>query len=291
MKMRSFLGGMRFSVLLLVIGLVSLTALTIFWIRVDGANKEDTAISDFQPGQDDFDHTFSRYQMLVNTVVVPVSPLGAGVHYKRAKELRKDREEIRANLERVSRAQFDSWSNNQQLAFLINAYNFMTIELVIKHYPVRSIKDIGTFFVGPWKQKFFTLFGDVRDLDFIEHGLIREMFLEPRIHFALVCASRGCPSLQKEVYVAEKLDEQLDFATRQFLQDKAHNRIDHEGKKLFLSKIFSWYEDDFLLFSDSLQEFALRYMGDNSLKSPGAAALNYRVVYSEYDWALNDVQQ
>ena len=128
-------------------------------------------------------------------------------------------------LSRVSREEYDVWTAQQQLAFLINAYNAFTTKLIVDNYPMDSIKDLGGWFSSPWKRRFFHLLGEERHLDDIEHGMIRKDFDEPRVHFAVNCAAGGCPPLRAEAYVATRLDAQLEDNTRVFLRDSRRNRF------------------------------------------------------------------
>ena len=140
-----------------------------------------------------------------------------------------------------------TWSEEEQLAYWINAYNAFTVKLILNHYPVKSIKDIkkGIPFVnGVWDIEFFKIGGKEMNLNEIEHGIIREEFEEPRIHFAVNCASFSCPHLRNEAFVAERLDEQLTDQTRVFLADTRKNKIENSDK-IYLSKIFQWYSTDF----------------------------------------------
>ena len=152
------------------------------------------------------------------------------------------------SLSAVTRAEFDAFSREQQLAFLINAYNALTVELILTGYPeVSSIKELGSFFSSPWKKKFFNLLGEPQNLDGIEHDLIRGSgrYNEPLIHFAVNCASIGCPALLDEAFVADKLDQQLLESTERFLRDRSRNRFDVKTGTLEVSSIFDWYEVDF----------------------------------------------
>lgn len=177
---------------------------------------------------------------------------------------------------------FRQWGEDVQLAFLINLYNAATLQLIIDHYPVKSIKSIGSFFKGPWSQEVVTLFGKQITLDTLEHEIIRKDYDEPRIHFVLVCAAMGCPPLRAEAYRGATLDEQLDAQTRVFLNDAAKNRVDHEQKTLHLSPIFKWYGDDFRTETTTLQDFVAPYMD-------GATAItDYDIAFTDYDWSLND---
>ena len=116
------------------------------------------------------------------------------------------------SLSAVTQNEFDTWEKPKQLAFLINAYNAFTVELILTKYPnLKSIKDLGSFFSSPWSKEFVPLLGKTRSLDDIEHGLIRGSgkYNDPRIHFAVNCASIGCPALREEAYTADTLDAQL----------------------------------------------------------------------------------
>lgn len=116
-------------------------------------------------------------------------------------------------MSRVDQLEFDQWSTRQQLAFLINAYNAWTVELILEKWPdIDSIKDLGGIFSSPWRKEFISLLGEKRSLDNIEHDLIRGSgrYQDPRIHFAVNCASIGCPALRAEAYTGAKINQQLD---------------------------------------------------------------------------------
>ncbi len=149
-------------------------------------------------------------------------------------------------LTRVTHDRFDQWPKAEQLAFLINAYNARTVELILTKYPdLKSIKDLGSLFRSPWKKKFFSLLGEKRSLDDLEHGMIRGAgrYNDPRIHFALNCASLGCPALKNQAYRGDILEEQLEEATILFLSDRSRNRLN--DNILEISSLFKWYRQDF----------------------------------------------
>ncbi|MEP1095296.1 MAG: DUF547 domain-containing protein [Cyclobacteriaceae bacterium] len=178
----------------------------------------------------------------------------------------------------------DAWSNDQQLAYWINAYNAFTLELILTHYPVTSIKDIGAaikipFVNTPWDIKFIKIGDDEKDLNNIEHGIIRKKFDEPRIHFALVCAAFSCPKLQNRAYMPETLDEQLTDAAKDFLADPAKNEI-KSSSQAELSKLFSWYRGDFTK-KTSLEEFISQY---SDVRLDNGAKLDFK----DYNWDLNE---
>ena len=195
----------------------------------------------------------------------------------------------------VNLAEFERWPHTAQLAFLINAYNASTVKLVLSGYPgIDSIKDLGSWLNTPWEKQFIPLLGSSRSLDDIEHGLIRDSgrYREPRIHFAVNCASIGCPSLRAEAYTAERLDAQLEDQTRLFLSDRTRNRL--QGSILSVSPLFKWYRKDFEKGRsefDSLDSFFSAYapalaLQDNDIKNLQAGKI--RIEYLNYDWRLND---
>ena len=214
----------------------------------------------------------------------------------------RDRAQLKAVLagyEKVSRAEFDGWSKPQQQAFLINAYNAFTIEKILRRYPdIKSIRDYGTVFGNPWKDRFFTLFGQPSYLDQIEHEILRKdgVYDEPRVHVAVVCASIGCPMLPNEPFVADKLDAQLESGMRRFLSDRTRNRYNPQARRLEVSRIFDWYGKDFEKGHrgySSVKATLARYADLLADKPEDRALVREQkadVAFLEYDWALNDVR-
>jgi hypothetical protein len=194
----------------------------------------------------------------------------------------------------VSRADFDRWAAPDQLAFLINAYNAWTVKLVLTGDPdLSSIRDLGSLLQSPWKKRFIPLLGETRSLDDIEHGLIRGSgrYREPRVHFAVNCASIGCPALRREAYVAAQLEAQLEDATRQFLGDRSRNHA--SGGRLQVSSIFKWYREDFesgWRRARNLGEFLALY-GDalalDTTQRQKLAQGGTAIDFLDYDWRLN----
>ncbi len=209
----------------------------------------------------------------------------------------RDRARLQGYLQRLSavnRAEFDHWQAQEQLAFLINAYNAWTVDLVLSGYPdIHSIKDLGGFLSSPWKKEFIPLLDETRSLDDIEHRLIRGSgrYREPRIHFAVNCASIGCPALRAEAYTGARLAMQLEEQTRLFLADRTRNRWD--GNTLEVSPIFKWYKRDFeqgWLDIRFLPGFFARYAGVFGLSPEDVKRLlagAIEITYLDYDWRLN----
>ena len=173
--------------------------------------------------------------------------------------------------------------SQEQFAFFINAYNGWTIKLILDNYPgVGSIKELGSLFRSPWKKKICRVDGKLVSLDHIEHEILRPRFKDPRVHFAVNCASKGCPPLKSTPYTGSELDQQLNEVTISFINDRKHNHL--EKNTLHVSSIFKWFSKDF---NNDILSFFLRY-GDNELK----AQLEERksrisIDYLDYDWSLN----
>jgi hypothetical protein len=137
-----------------------------------------------------------------------------------------------ASLSKVEEKEFKGWSREEQMAFLINAYNAFTVEKILTRYPdIRSIWDFGKIFGNPFKDEFFTLLGRKMSLDGIEHGILRKDYREPRVHYAVNCASIGCPMLREEAYVAARLERQLEEQAVRFLSDRSRNRISRRASR------------------------------------------------------------
>jgi len=175
-----------------------------------------------------FDHSHKAWDDLLKKHVTYVEGGNASrVSYGGFSKDRAALKQVLDSYSAVPKAEFDTWTKPQQQAFLINAYNAFTVEKILTRYPaIKSIRDFGSVFGNPWKDKFFTLFGQPAYLDFIEHETLRKegVYDDPRVHVAVVCASIGCPMLRNEAFVPERLDAQLDDAMRRFMSDRARNR-------------------------------------------------------------------
>ncbi|MCW5921580.1 MAG: DUF547 domain-containing protein [Saprospiraceae bacterium] len=176
-----------------------------------------------------------------------------------------------------------NWSKNEQMAYWLNAYNAYTIQLIVRHYPVASIKDIkkGIAFVNSvWDIKFIQIQGFTYDLNNIEHNILRPVFKDARIHAAINCASYSCPKLLNEAYTADNLDRQLDAAMRTFINDPLCNRITAEQAEI--SEIFKWFKGDFER-DGTLRDFLNKY-ADTKITTAT------RITHIDYDWALNEAK-
>jgi hypothetical protein len=174
----------------------------------------------------------------------------------------------------------------ERMAFLINACNAFTVEKILTRYPdIGSIWDFGKLFGNPFKDEFFILLEARRSLDWIEHETLRKDYRDPRIHYAVNCASAGCPMLREEAYTAARLEAQLEDQARRFLSDRSRNRM--RGGRLEVSKIFDWFKQDF----EPRPQYFARYAAllthdakEQNVISRGQA----RLAFLDYDWTLND---
>lgn len=195
-------------------------------------------------------------------------------------------EQLDVYLNRLDSANPASLPAAARLAFYINAYNGYTVKLILANFengkPVASIKDIGGWFSSPWSIRFARVGGETLTLDNIEHDIIRPKFRDPRVHFAINCASRSCPPLLSQAYTGPKLEEQLDGAAASFLNDRNFTYI--SGNTLYVSKIFQWFGEDF---HNDIVGFVKQYARGELLRKIEAAGADLHIQYLDYDWSLN----
>lgn len=224
-----------------------------------------------------------------------VSVDGAGTRVKYA-ALKKDRANLDQYLKDVSSVtlkDFNSWTEPTKLAFLFNAYNAFTVQLIIDGMGakpnMKSIKDLGGLFSSPWKKQFFSFLGEPSTLDHIEQDLARPNYDEPRMHMAFNCASLGCPALVTKPFVADTLDAQLEQAAQNFLQDANKNIYDANAKVLHLSSIFKWYGEDFKNSKKfgPLNEFLAKRLKVDEVQRKLIREGKVKIDFLDYDWKLN----
>lgn len=213
-----------------------------------------------------------------------------------------DRAALKAYLDTLSavgETTFAAWSKPQQMAFLINAYNAFTVELILTRWPkLESIKDLGSFLQSPWKPKAVPLLGAKVSLDDIEHEMLRARgrYDDPQVHFAVNCASIGCPALREEAFDAVRLETQLDEQALRFMSDRSRNRYNTARGRLEVSKIFDWFGEDFRLGHrgiGSLSAFMARYaeaLADSPADRERVRAGKVEIGFLDYDWKLNDAK-
>jgi hypothetical protein len=229
------------------------------------------------------------------------------VDYKAMLAHRQKLDAFASALGKVEPNAYERWSEKEQIAFWINAYNALTLEAILTHYPVKSSWFESMLFPqnsirqipGVWDKLQFIVMGRKATLDQIEHEILRKQFNEPRIHMALVCAAMGCPPLRNEPFVGSRLDEQLDDQASRFLSNPKKFRIEVSRGQVYLSPIFKWFGEDFVRtfgtdeeFLDhgpaerAVLKFIGRYLGGSDREY--LAKGKYEVKYLEYDWSLNE---
>jgi hypothetical protein len=193
-------------------------------------------------------------------------------------------------LDALSRAKVDALPEPERLAFWINAYNAYTIQLVNAHRERESIRNINKVLglgKGPWKEPIVRAGGQTLTLDQVEHEIVRKRFREPRIHFALVCAARGCPPLRPEAYTGARLEAQLDEQARAFLaRSPERNRVDVAARTVHLSPILDWYREDFGGTKAAVGRYVAAYLPAGPAKELLLAG-DFTLAYTDYDWSLN----
>lgn len=245
---------------------------------------------------DSFDHQHTIWNRLLQEHVVWIrGGVASQVDYAGFAQDRAQLDQYLASLSAVTESHYQSWNRDQKLAFLINAYNAFTVQLILDHYPgIDSIKDIGGWFGSPWKKAFFELRGEQHSLDDIEQTMIRQHFREPRIHMAVNCASVGCPALADTAYVASDLNAQLTRAVDRFLSDHRRNRYDSAARTFKVSSIFDWYGDDWNAdsgYPQGVRGFLVAHLSrlSSGATPPRLEVRGADIEYLDYDWSLNNL--
>ena len=235
-----------------------------------------------------FDHSHALW-----TKVLEQHVHGDRFDYAALKEDRATFDRYLAQLERVTAAQLASWSREQRFAFWIDVYNAYTVKLIVENYPLETIKGLGGLFTSVWDERFIPLEaldpkGEGRKLSLndVEHEILRKRFEDARVHAAINCASKSCPPLRAEAFVAKELDAQLDEQVKAWLADPQRNRFDREKETVELSKIFEWFQDDFVRDGGSVLGWVAKYVPEE--RAAWLRAKGVRVRHLDYDWKLND---
>jgi hypothetical protein len=210
------------------------------------------------------------------------------------------------SLAALTTLRYDAWSPAERMAFWINAYNALTLVLIVDHYPIQasatkslvypenSIRQIS----GAWDGVAFAVMGEKVTLDHIEHAVLRTRFADPRVHMALVCAAHSCPRLRGEPYAGARLDEQLDDQTRRFLSDPRQFALDRRARRVRLSAIFDWFGADFVArfgqggngqVGDDEERAVISFVSGYVDEADRSYLLegDYAIAYFDYDWTLN----
>ena len=204
-----------------------------------------------------------------------------------ARVIDKDRVALSAYIADLEAIPISRYNRNEQFAYWVNLYNALTVKVILDYYPVDTIHDIkispGLIAIGPWDKKLISIEDERLSLNDIEHRILRPIWRDPRIHYAVSCASIGCPNLQRIAFTAANADTLLNRAAREYVNHPRGARF--ENGKLLVSSIYEWYEDDFVDVDGSVVKHLQRY-ADPDLAAALANTAN--VEGHEYDWALND---
>ena len=176
------------------------------------------------------------------------------------------------------------YRKNVQLAYWANLYNALTIDIVLKHYPIESIKDIGNGITGPWNMKLINIAGQPLTLNEIEHGILRALWQDNRIHYVINCASVGCPDLPKYALVGKNIEQQLEQAAKRFINQT--KGVEFVGDKLIISSIYNWFKKDFANNDSELLSHLSQY-ANAELKTQ---LMSYQGdIDYQYNWELNGI--
>lgn len=241
-------------------------------------------------GANEFDPSYSSWKMFLDRYLE-----NGLVDYAAVKKDPQLLNTSIANLASIDEEAYRQWNREQKIAMWINAYNIGAIKVVTDHYPVDrglswkalaypsdSIQQIDNV----WERGVLKIMGREHSLDGIEKGILLKQFKEARVHFAVVCASIGCPVLREEPYRADNLGEQLEDQTRRFLSDPQKVRYDSGENMLFLSPIFKWYAEDFRQAAGSVPRFVKQHSPIGEMKNLQEEQID--IDYLDYDWSLND---
>ena len=243
-------------------------------ITEDEAATEDNQ----QPSADERSEMKQAYNRFLQTYVKPTNGINL-VAYADVTEA--DAMAIKGYIEGLANTEITDFTDSEKMAYWFNLYNAVTLDLILDNYPVDSIKDIE----DPWSRKLVNVRGATMSLDEIEHETLRENYDEPRIHFAVNCASIGCPNLKQTVWEAETLEADLNQAAKDYIASSRGIMV--KGEKLQASSIFDWYEEDF----GTNDEEVLTYLSQFAEGEKKSAMQNANEISDyQYDWSLNDAK-
>ena len=236
-----------------------------------------------------FDHSHARW-----TEILSAHVQGEGVDYKSLKEDRAGLDAYLGSLESVQPEEFAAWSRAQKYAYWIDAYNAYTVKRVVDAYPIASIQDLGDEKGKVWDQEFIPLgklFPEAGDeklsLNDIEHRILRPTFKDARVHAAINCASRGCPPLLAKAFTADRLEDQLDEQVARWLGDPSRNRFDEKAGKVVVSKLFDWFQSDFVRDGGSVRAWLAQHAPEKE-RAWLSSAEDVAIEFQDYSWKLND---
>ncbi len=240
--------------------------------------------------KEEFDPSYQMYNSVLQNFIH-----GEKVDYKLLKEQRAELDHF---ILQLAGAKLEKMSEDEQLAFWINAYNAITLRSIIDNYPVKSIQNID----GVWTKVKWHVADQEVTLDHIEHKIIRPTYKDARIHFAVNCASIGCPPLLNHVFTGQTVDSLLDVVSSNFIMNKNRHHIDFEANTIETSELFSWFWEDFVsnyneqIFQNksdvesAMLNFTYTHLSD-SLRTKFSKDVFWKITFAPYDWSLNDIER
>ena len=193
----------------------------------------------------------------------------------------KDKQTLKGYIAALARLDPRQYNRQTQFAYWVNLYNALTVNLILEHYPVESITDIGGFFsFGPWNEKIITITGKPLTLNDIEHRILRPIWQDSRIHYVVNCASLGCPNLSPTAFTPQNTEQQLNNAAIKFINSK--KGVSVSGKRYVLSSIYDWYAEDFGHTTSQVIAAINKYKNGKKLDT------NNQQIDYQYDWKLNE---
>lgn len=192
------------------------------------------------------------------------------------------------DFQKVTQSEFENWNRNDQIAFLANAYNLFSIQLIVDNYPVDSIKDIGNPILPAKKRKFFSLFQKPENLLGIEHTWVKQKFKDPRIYFLFNSATSSGPGMRKEAITGSTLEQTLFVSLKDFFSDPSRNRYVPQEKTIYLSPFLNSYTMEFKKVSGSIEAFVAPYITQDPASQANIRNEKVKIEYTDYDSKLND---
>ena len=242
-----------------------------YWAFWDKSNPESIATINHEP-----------WQQLLDLYLVS-RPAGSLFRYQAVTAA--DRQKLKRYLQSLASIDPRNYARAEQKAYWINFYNALTVDLVLENYPIKSITKIGPWYqFGPWEMEVATVATQALTLNDIEHRILRPLWRDNRIHYAVNCASIGCPDLSAVAFTGANTDDMLDRLAKRFIrQEKGVSWI---GRKLTISRIYEWYESDFIN-----QEGVVLHLRRYSTQGQSKRLKNYSgLLQYRYDWRLNDLK-
>ncbi len=226
----------------------------------------------------------SAWQDILDAYLITDHPSGINrFDYASLKANQADREKLGGYLQSLSEIDPRSYARDEQMAYWINLYNALTVFVIVPRFPVDSIKDIksGLIDFGPWNLELFPLQGEKLTLNQIEHGILRPIWQDPRIHYAVNCASLGCPNLAAKAYRSENLEEMLEAGARDYINHPRGAQV--VGDELLISSIYDWFKADF----GGSDNMALAHLAKYAEPELKAMLAKFEDFDDDYDWRIN----